>query len=434
MRTILALIAIFSCNALFAQPLTSEGCEPTRSELLAYPTAEEATKANGGNNRYYTLLNEWTHQENSLSTPFTVPFAWANRQVFFCVESLGSAYEVWVNGEQVAYNADGNNPCEVNITRHVKEGRNMVELRPTDPSPLSPIESWKQEEKIALGKCYLVSQPTMRVRDVFVECTPPAEEGGNITATVSVVVKSHALNPRTSRIHYELLTPTGELAGSGYQDLTLDMRREDTVRFLASVPKVLQWSDKLPTLYTLRLKTQHEGRYGEYMELQLGFRSVEVKEGKLVVNGIPTLLRAYDVTGSTASSNLLARLRELGYNALRFSAGPVPASLLKLCDIMGIYLIVQAPIDSSKCGTSRERGGNPSNDPAWLPHYLQRTENTYHATKRYASVVAFSLARNSANGINLYESYLNLKRFGDPRPIIYPEAAGEWNNDPLKVR
>lgn len=46
-------------------------------------------------------------------------------------------------------------------------------------------------------------------------------------------------------------------------------------------------------------------------------------------------------------------------------------------------------------------------------------------------MIAFSLASMSSNGINLYESYLNLKRYGDSRPIIYPDAAGEWNDDPL---
>ena len=38
------------------------------------------------------------------------------------------------------------------------------------------------------------------------------------------------------------------------------------------------------------------------------------------------------------------------------------------------------------------------------------------------------------NGINLYESYLNMKKSGDPRPFIYPDAAGEWNSDKLEMQ
>ena len=49
-------------------------------------------------------------------------------------------------------------------------------------------------------------------------------------------------------------------------------------------------------------------------------------------------------------------------------------------------------------------------------------------------IIAFSLATHSANGINLYESYLNMKKSGDPRPFIYPDAAGEWNSDKLEMQ
>ena len=78
---------------------------------------------------------------------------------------------------------------------------------------------------------------------------------------------------------------------------------------------------------------------------------------------------------------------------------------------MGMYVIPQAPIDTRSSGESRRIGGNPSNDPAWQNAYVERTEDSYHTSKRHPSVIAFSLATKSANGINLYESYLNMKKF-----------------------
>ena len=48
-------------------------------------------------------------------------------------------------------------------------------------------------------------------------------------------------------------------------------------------------------------------------------------------------------------------------------------------------------------------------------------------------IIAFSLATHSANGINLYESYLAMKRLHETRPFVYPEAGGEWNSDPLPL-
>ena len=431
MRTILSTIALFSLCGLCAQEYTpTYGRELPRGEILAYPSAEAATAADGGDNRYFTRLTEWNLKDNVFSTPFTVPFAWANRQVLFHLGWASGDYEVRVNGSPVAYNADGNAPAEINITRQAKEGRNMLEVILAQPSSVAPLESWKESPAPAIGGAWLMSQPTLRVRDVVTRTR--IGEDGNATAEIAVVVKSEALNPRSSRIHYQLLTPTGENAAAGQKDVTLDMRREDTLRFLARIPSNLLWSAELPTQYTLRLKTQHEGRYAEYQELRLGFRTVEMQDGRMSLNARPVTLRVREVP-ATISENEIAALREQGFNTLKLLPGPIPESLLNFCDVQGLYVIAQAPIDTRRNGESRRKGGNPSNDPEWQPAYLERTENSYHTTKRHPSVVAFALAAQSANGINLYESYLNMKRFGDSRPFIYPDAGGEWNSDKLAL-
>lgn len=431
MRTILSTIALFSLCGLCAQEYTpSYGRELPRGEILVYPSAEAATAADGGDTRYFTRLTEWNLKDNVFSTQFTVPFAWANRQVLFHLGWASGDYEVRINGRPVAYNADGNDPSEFNITKQAKEGRNTLEVILTQPSAVAPLESWKEAPSPAIGGAWLMSQPTLRIRDVLTK-TKIAEDG-NATAEIAVVVKSDALNARSSRIHYQLLTPTGENAAAGHKDVTLDMRREDTLRFLARIPSNLLWNAELPTQYTLRLRTQHEGRYAEYLELRLGFRSVEMQEGQMFLNARPVTLHAREVPPSI-TENEIAALREQGFNALKLLPGPVPESLLNFCDIQGLYVIAQAPVDTRRSGESRRKGGNPSNDPIWKPAYLERAENSYHTTKRHPSVVAFSLATQSANGINLYESYLNMKRFGDSRPFIYPDSDGEWNSDKLAL-
>lgn len=431
MRTILATIALFSLCGLRAQEYQpSFGRELPRGELIAYPSAEAATAADGGNNRYFTRLTEWGLEENRFTTSFTVPFAWANRQVLLHVGQATGDYEVWINDRQAAYVADGNSPAEFNITKLTREGRNQVEIRVVNPSPTAPLESWKENPAPMLGGIWLQSQPTMRIRDV--ETRTRVGENGYATAEVAVVVKSEALNPRTSRIHYQLTDPSGENAAAGFKDLTLRMRGEDTIRFLARIPANMLWSPELPTQYTLRLRTQYEGRYVEYEEMRLGFRQIEVREGQLRLNGQPTTLHVREVP-ATISENQIAELREQGVNTLRLLPGPVSEDFLNACDVQGICVIAQAPIDTQRSGDSRRVGGNPSNDPAWKEAYIERAENSYHTTKRHPSVIAFSLATRSANGINLYETYLRMKRFDEQRPFIYPDAGGEWNSDPLEL-
>ena len=255
MRTLLAIIAFLSVCTLQAPPfLQSTGRELARCEVITYPTAEQATAADGGDHRYFTRITQWARQNDTLSTPFTVPFVWANRQVLFHVGSASVPYEVLVNGRRVARNADGNTPAEFNLTRYVREGRNRLDLILTQPSDAAPLESWKEAGAApGVTDTWIMSQPTMRVRDVLTKCWPSNDGDGTAVAEVGIVVKSSALNPRTSRIYYDLLTPSGETAATGYKELTLDMRREDTLRFVTRIPAQLLWSAELPTLYTLRL-------------------------------------------------------------------------------------------------------------------------------------------------------------------------------------
>ncbi|MBR5850077.1 MAG: hypothetical protein IKZ12_03340 [Alistipes sp.] len=428
MRKILAILAFFSCFTLAAQPYTTtEQREAARGFIMPYATAEEAVAA-AAEHRYGALVEEWSAEGEHFTASFTVPFAWTNRQVLMRIASASADYELWINGRRAAYNADGNTTADYNITKLVKEGRNEAEIRLMSPSAMTPLESWKERQKPAIGRVELLSSPTMGVRDVLVETT---RHEASILSEIGIVVKSYALNPRTVQLHYELIDPNGRSITAGSSELTLRMRGEDTIRFVAPVVDSLCWSRERPQHHTLLIRTQREGRNMEFHRYPLGLRSVELQEGNLLINGHKETLHSAVVDPTTPISELQA-LRERGINTLRVKAGTIDPQLYAACDTLGLYLIAQAPINTHKSGTSRAKGGNPSNNPAWRAAFIERVENCYHTTKRHPSVIAFSIAEDSANGICLYESYRTLKRFGEERPIIYPAAGGEWNNDVIK--
>lgn len=245
-------------------------------------------------------------------------------------------------------------------------------------------------------------------------------------------MKTHSLNPKTTRVYYELIAPDSTKVLDGYKDLTLDMRREDTVRIMQVVPRSQMWSAGQPNLYTLIVKTRFEGRINEYVPVKVGFRTIAADKGRLLVNGEPARAARQGVRGRTAE-------RRTGYAqkiGLQHAAAACGTPLTRAAEPLrfaGILCRRQLPIDTSRAGLSRKEGGNPSNDPQWLDAYLDRTQQHYHAVKRHPSIVAFSLARESANGINLYESYLRLKELEPDRPVIYTESGGEWNSDRLDL-
>ncbi len=433
MRFLLAILLFLACGAgSAAGQLPSRTIQPSRGTLYPAPSAALAADSMRGDNAYMRSVGEWTQHDGAFTAPFTVPFAWANRQVLLRIESASSDYDILVNGRTVAYVADGNTPAEVNVTRAVREGRNEVTVSLRDTPALRRIESWKEgAARPAVGAVTVLSQPTLHVRDVLTKTWRAADES-DFTAEVAVVVKSEALNPRTSRLWYELLSPSGVVAATGHRDVTLDMRREDTVRFLAHLPADSLWSAEHPHRYTLRLKTQHEGRYDEYTEFRPGFRSVTLRDGQLYVNEQPVTLRPASLTGE-ATAEQLATAREAGRNAVVLAPGSVPQAFYTMCDTIGLYVVAAAPVDGRNGGESRRIDGAPANDPAWKEAFAERTQRSYHAVKRHPSVVAFIIARNAANGICLYESYLALKREDETRPMVYPEAGGEWNSDRLRL-
>lgn len=439
MKSILTLAFLSSVWMAAAQnyssPETVEtGKEQSRTTFVVYPTAQEAAAGSHEASKYMTPLQEWEKQTTDLgtgfSTQFTVPFAWVNRQVLLHVDWASSAYEIRLNDKVVAYCQNGNNPADYNLTKQAKEGINTLTITVLANPASAVLESWSHTATPTLGTCYVFTQPTIRIRDVF---TKTFRSGSTWNGEVGIVVKTDALNPKKAKIHYELLTPEAKVVTYGSQEIELDMRREDTLRFVAQIPDTMVWSARNPVLYTLKLKTQTEGRYTEYASFKVGFRTVSNVRGQLAINGYPVELKAVPTLGSTVSPSQMLEWKQQGYNLILLPAGGVPQALYDLCDQFGFYVVEQAPINTSRSGTSRRKGGNPTNDPAWQAAYIARIGDSYHTSKLHPSVVAFSLAEQSANGNNLYEGYLYLKSLEKERPVVYPDATGEWNTDKLQL-
>ena len=148
MRIILTIAALFCIGMAGAQQYNpSSGRELPRTPIRIYPTADEAAKAGREANRYMSPVTTWENDGERMTGTFTVPFAWINRQVFFRLGWVSRAYELWINGRKVGYDANGNNPAEYNITKYVEEGRNRVEIVAAESAHGALLESWKSWQR-----------------------------------------------------------------------------------------------------------------------------------------------------------------------------------------------------------------------------------------------------------------------------------------------
>lgn len=398
--------------------------EPHRTRLVPYATAEAAAKRSLAKQRYMQPIEEWVEVDGVLRGEFTYPFSWVERRIFLRVEQTNNPYEVYVNGKCAGASSNGFAAQEFDITKLSREDKNSVELKMLPSESVAPIECF--DRGVPCPIAYVISQPRVRVRDV--QWCPSLGVGGVVNADFSVVMHNATLGEKSSRLYYELyLNDTMRLA-AGHRDVVLGMYGVDTMRFGAPVPDSVLWSGTSPKQLSLRLKNRIAGRDVEFFDLPVALRAVEYNDREYRINGHAESIEWCDLSPRTSVEEL-AEHHARGVRAVRFTAGGVSEALLDYCDREGIYVALTAPINSSKSGMSRRRGGNPSNNPAWRDEYIARTEQMIHATKRHPSVVAYFLADDSANGVCLYESYLAAKRVAGDRPIFYTDGGREWNSD-----
>lgn len=436
---IISLLTL-SCAAINAQEYDSPeyislGREKARTKVVPYPTAEEAQNLGAGMaaSKFVRPVKEWTRTEEEDAVVFTskyvIPFVWLSRMAILYVDEASGAYEVLINGKKVGYSANAFAPAEFNVTKASKEDVNTISIRVLKEHFSRKMECFNEKTEAHIGEVFVMSQPMIRVRDVihktFVDMK---SEYANVE--LGMIVKTESLNPKKARIHYELLAPDTTVVTYGHRDVTLGMRSEDTVKFTAQIPYALTWCAEMPVRYRLNIRTQVEGRNVEYQSHMIGFRTVEANdEGDFFINGIKTELFYRDFDPLKVTDKDIIAARVLKYNALRFKMGAVPQNVYRMCDSLGMYVIAQIPINTKSSGLSRQIGGNPSNDPKWKAAYLDRVETSYRTTRGQACVIGYIMAEESSNGINLYESYLRLKEMEEKRPVIYIDAAGEWNSD-----
>lgn len=388
--------------------------------------------------KFVINIEEWSisADKKSFESKFSRPFSWIGRQFYLRVGSASAPYTLYINNKEVAKVQNSSSPAEFNITKIANEGRNTVVIKIDEESNVSSIEGWKMGDlEPAIGDVCVVSQPTQMIRDLRIETSVMGEK---LHSQIYLIIKSHALSERTSTVHYSLRHQDGEMVSFGKRDITQSMRGEDTLTFSTAIPIGDGWSGDNPQLFDLKLSIQREGRYLEYQNYKVGFRSVEVdpSNGKLTINGEQISLNAKRVGVAESvdfDESQLEELKAQGFNAIKIEGGAPSLDLYSACDKVGIYVVASAPINSGASSSLITKGGNPTNDPTWWGAYMQRIDASYHVAQLHPSVVAFSVADNSLNGYNLYEGYLRLKQKSITLPVVYFEAEGEWNNDKLDI-
>ena len=117
-----------------------------------------------------------------------------------------------------------------------------------------------------------------------------------------------------------------------------------------TIPNAQLWNSEHPYLYTVRASLTCNGQTLDRSEIKTGLRTIAWSAEKgLQINGETVKLRGGCVhhdhgplgarSFDKAELRRIRKLKELGYNAIRYSHNPTSRTLLEICDREGMYVL-----------------------------------------------------------------------------------------------
>jgi beta-galactosidase len=360
---------------------------------------------------------------------FTVPPAWKGRPVYLHFDGVDSAFYAWVNGVKLGYNEDSRTPAEFNLTPHLKPGTNLLTVevyRFGDGAYLEDQDMWRMSG--IYRDVYLWSPPAQHLRDFEVH-TNLDDQYRDATLTVQAAVANASDKAGAVTITAALFDATGAAAGKP-ASIALEPGANDEASGNLSIPVANphKWSAEDPYLYKLLLTVKSaSGAVLEVVPQNVGFRRVEIANGRFLINGRAILVKGVnrhehsEITAKYVTVEEMVKdirlMKQFNVNAVRTSHYPNSPAWYDLCDRYGIYVLDEANIEDHHYGNDPRN--RLTNDPAWQTAYLDRVSRMVERDKNHPSVVIWSMGNESGDGPNAAAAYQWTKKRDPSRPFHY---------------
>ncbi len=372
---------------------------------------------------------------------FIVPSDWDGREVFLHFGGSTAGMYVWVNGFYAGYAQNGKSPSEFDITALVKPGENCVAvkvLRWTDGSYLEDQDFWRLSG-LDRSVC-LYSTAQLRIRDFFAKAgLDRAYRDGVLELTAQIANYGSA---EACSLEAELIDGQKTIWKAARR-LKVSGEQSEVSFPKAHLKGISPWSCETPRLYTLVLSLKDaSGRIVEATSCKTGFRTVEISDGMLKVNGKRIMVhgvnmhehsqtRGHVVDEATMMRDIIT-MKQHNINAVRMSHYPQSTLWYELCDRYGLYLVDEANIEIHDMGAMFQgmeynSPEHPAANPAWKAQILDRQRSLVERDKNHPSVIIWSLGNECGNGDNFQAAYDWVKSRDGSRPVQF-EQAGEMRN------
>ncbi len=267
---------------------------------------------------------------------FNIPVDWLaeNRIIVLGFGAADYFAEVWVNEIKVGEHEGGYLPFEFDLTAAVKPGLNIITVRVDDPPEIfAEIPHGKQSWYGMLSGLWQSVWLEVRAA-THIQRVKISAGGGQVLVEVSL---SGALG---GRISAEVFAPEGKIVA----------RAESAApRFSIPIDQPLLWSPDEPHLYKLKVSTDADDVIETF-----GFRTIESRDGQILLNGRPFYLRAAldqdyypDLICTPPSQEYIeAEFRQakaLGLNCLRVHIKVADPRYYAAADKIGLLIWAELP-------------------------------------------------------------------------------------------
>ncbi len=367
---------------------------------------------------------EENNHVGSYRKTITLPKGWKGKQIIAHFGSVTSNMSLYVNGKYVGYSEDSKLEAEFDITKYLKEGENLIafqSFRWCDGSYLEDQDFWRFS---GVGRdCYLYARNTTHVEDIKIN-------SGLTNNYTDGELKVDIKLSSSATVDLELT----DCEGNFVAEMSLNNSKAGVVSTSLKNPK--KWTAETPNLYKLTATVKKGGKVLEVIPFNVGFRTVEMKNGQLCVNGKAILIKGVNrheldpdggyVVSPERMEQDIRLMKEFNVNAVRTCHYPDDNLWYDLCDKYGLYVVAEANVESHGMGYNEETlAKNSSYEKA----HLERNKRNVYRSFNHPSVIVWSLGNEAGFGPNFEKCYDWIKAYDPSRPVQYEQAHGNDYTD-----
>ena len=358
---------------------------------------------------------------------FSLPGTWNDGQIILHFDGVKSAFFIWINGNKVGYSQGSMTPAEFNITSYLLPGENSIAVqvfRWSDAAFIEDQDFWRLSG--IYRDVYLMHVPDVHIRHykAISELTDNYQNG---LLSLTTDLSNYSSSPKRILFKASLFDPDqNEIGVVRSIEQELSPNTEKKLEFFLEVNDISQWSAELPYLYTLVLSLNDlENNRTEYVSCKTGFRNVELKNGQMLVNGKPIIIKGVNrhehdpIKGRTVSDESMIAdiklMKKFNVNAVRTAHYPNHPRWYELCDEYGLYLYDETNLESHAFWSKFTQ------DPLWEKAFLERAQRMVLRDVNHPSIIVWSLGNEAGYGPN-HDVMADWIRKYDPSRLIHYEG------------